>query len=49
MKFASTIEVAYANADGKTVTDSSARALGHDLAKAFRKYLQTNPIKNKQP
>lgn len=46
VKFASTIEVAYANADGKTVTDSSARALGHDLAKSFRKYLQS---KEKQP
>jgi hypothetical protein len=39
IKFASTIEVAYANADGKVVTDQSARALGHDLAKALRKYL----------
>jgi hypothetical protein len=43
VKLATTIEVAYANADGKTVTDQSARALGHDLAKAFRKYLETEP------
>ena len=36
---ATTIEVAYANADGKTVTDQTARALGHDLVRAFRKHL----------
>jgi hypothetical protein len=38
---ASTLEVAYANADGRPVTDESARALGHDLARALRKYLPT--------
>ena len=36
---ASTIEIAYANAEGDTVTDQSARALGHDLARALRKFL----------
>jgi hypothetical protein len=36
---ATTIEIAYANAEGDTVTDQSARALGRDLARAFRKYL----------
>lgn len=39
---ATTIEVAYANADGRTVTDESARALGRDLARALRKYLQAD-------
>jgi hypothetical protein len=42
---ATTIEVAYANAEGKVVTDDSARALGRDLAGALRKYLQTDPPK----
>lgn len=37
---ATTIEVAYANAEGNEVTDQSARALGHDLARALRRYLQ---------
>jgi hypothetical protein len=36
---ASTLEVAYANADGRAVTDQSARALGRDLAQALRRYL----------
>lgn len=39
IRAATTIEVAYANADGKTVTDQSARALGRDLARAMRQYL----------
>jgi hypothetical protein len=43
---ASTIEVPYANASGKAVTDQSARALGHDLARALRKYLQSLPAAN---
>jgi hypothetical protein len=42
---ATTIEVAYANAEGKVVTDESARALGRDLARALRHYLQTNKSK----
>lgn len=40
---ATTIEIAYASADGMTVTDQSARALGHDLARALRQYLETLP------
>lgn len=36
---ATTIEVAYANANGRPVTDESARALGQDLARALRGYL----------
>lgn len=40
IEIATTIEVAYANADGKIVTDQSARALGRDLSKALRKHLQ---------
>jgi hypothetical protein len=39
---AATLEVAYANADGKAVTDRSARALGRDLAAALRAYLQAD-------
>jgi hypothetical protein len=42
---ATTIEVAYANAEGQTVTDESARALGRDIARALRKYLQTDTPK----
>ncbi|MEX1096743.1 MAG: M14 family zinc carboxypeptidase [Planctomycetales bacterium] len=40
IKLATTIEIAYANANGKVVTDASARALGHDLARTLRKYLE---------
>jgi hypothetical protein len=40
VRVATTIEVAYANAEGDIVTDQSARALGHDLARALRRYLQ---------
>ncbi len=40
VRVATTIEIAYANASGNTVTDDSARALGHDLARALRKHLQ---------
>lgn len=36
---ATTLELPYANADGKEVNARSARALGHDLTKALRKYL----------
>jgi hypothetical protein len=43
VRVATTLEVAYANASGKTVTDQSARALGHDLARALRKYLESDP------
>jgi hypothetical protein len=39
---ATTLEVAYANAEGKTVTDESARALGRDIARTLRKYLHTD-------
>lgn len=37
--FATTLETAYANANGGEVTDESTRALGRDLAAALRKYL----------
>jgi hypothetical protein len=37
---ASTIEIPYANASGQAVTAESARAFGHDLARAFYIYLQ---------
>jgi hypothetical protein len=43
VRVATTLEVAYANAGGKAVTDQSARALGHDLARALRKYLEPAP------
>lgn len=45
---ATTIEIAYSNADGKPVTDHSARALGHDLARALRQYLETMPQSSTQ-
>lgn len=38
---ATTMEVAYANAEGQAVTDESARALGRDIARALRQYLQS--------
>jgi len=37
---ASTLEISYANANGTTVTADSARALGRDLARALRKFLE---------
>ena len=37
---ATTIEVAYANASGKDVTDQCAQALGRDLARALHTYLK---------
>ncbi len=37
---ATTLEVSYANANGGTVTAESARALGRDLARAIRKFLE---------
>jgi hypothetical protein len=37
---ATTIEISYANANGTTVTAESARALGRDLARAIRKFLE---------
>jgi hypothetical protein len=40
VRLAATLEVAYANADGKIVHDQSSRALGHDLAKAICCYLR---------
>jgi hypothetical protein len=39
--FASAIEVPFANAEGVVVDADSARALGHDLARAIRVYLET--------
>ena len=43
VRAAATLEVAYANAGGQAVTDQSARALGHDLARALRRYLDAEP------
>jgi hypothetical protein len=40
MTLASTLEMPYANAEGRTVTAESARAFGHDMARALRTYLQ---------
>jgi len=40
INFSATLEVAYANAGKEPVTPVSARALGHDIAKALRIYLQ---------
>jgi hypothetical protein len=39
VRAAATLEIPYANAGGVAVTDQSARALGHDLARALQKYL----------
>ena len=39
MKMASTVEIPYSNARGKQVTAESARAFGHDLARAIHRYL----------
>ncbi len=39
VKLATTIEFPYANASGKEVNRESARAFGHDLAKALRVYV----------
>ncbi len=41
VRAATTIEVAYANANGKAVTDESARALGRDLARTLHVYLKS--------
>ncbi len=38
---AATIEIPYANAAGSTVTPATARAFGHDLARAIREYLSS--------
>ena len=40
IEVATTIEVPYAQAGGQPVTVDSARALGHDLARAMRRYLE---------
>lgn len=40
---ASTIEIPYANVAGQPVTAETARALGHDLARAIRRYLEMHP------
>ena len=35
-----TLEISYANANGKTVTADGARTLGRDLARSLRKLLE---------
>jgi len=40
VEVAATLEVAYANVHGATVTPQTARAFGHDLARAIRLFLQ---------
>jgi len=40
VRFAATLEVAYAEAGGQEVTIDTARTFGHDLAAALREYLQ---------
>jgi hypothetical protein len=42
VRAATTIEVAYANAEGNVVTDQTARALGRDLARALRKHFEAD-------
>ncbi len=39
--FGSTIEIPYANAEGRVVTAESARLFGHDMASALQLYLQS--------
>lgn len=39
-RLVASFEIPYANAGGQTVTTESARAFGHDLAKAIRRYLE---------
>lgn len=41
VKLATTIEFPYANAAGSEVNAETARAFGHDLARAIRNYLET--------
>jgi hypothetical protein len=43
VRFASTVEIPYANAGGAVVTPESARALGRDLARALHRFLQETP------
>ena len=40
IRLAATVEIPYANASGQEVTAESARAFGHDLARAFHVYLK---------
>ncbi len=40
IRLAASFEIPYANAGGQSVTAESARAFGHDLAKAIRQYLE---------
>jgi len=40
---ATSFEIPYANASGQPVTAHSARAFGHDLAKALRRFLESPP------
>ena len=42
--FASTVEIPYADVAGTAVTPATARAFGHDLARAMRAYLESQPI-----
>ena len=39
--FSAVVEIPYANASGRAVTAETARAFGHDLARAMRKYLES--------
>jgi hypothetical protein len=39
--FSTGLEIPYANASGQAVTAETARAFGHDLARAMRKYLES--------
>ena len=43
IRLATTFEIPYANASREPVTPESARAFGHDLAKALRRFLETHP------
>ena len=44
-----TIEVPYADAGGQPVTPTSARRLGHDVARAIRQYLQVHSVSVEEP
>jgi hypothetical protein len=39
VRLATTLEIPYASAGGRPVTIESARLLGHDLARAIRRFL----------
>ena len=42
IRIGTSIEIPYANANGEAVTPETARALGRDLARALRRYLEAN-------